>query len=184
MAIEASDSLPPPRIDLLVHSPSSDPFLPIFQTLLEPSPPLKNLLVPQLHSALQAISPRSNLPKSYRDLIAIAQSLVESWDPEDQAVFLSAHPRIGETKNLSKLSGTEQSGTASPTPGEVLKRLSVCPCFFATPLPPFSHTSPPPPFFAPYTTWSLLLPLPLPLHCHHRRALSPSQLQKMCIHRA
>lgn len=117
----------PPRIDLLIYSPSSAAFVPVLATLLEPSPALSTLLAPQLHAELQRRQAAAEpLPKTYAELLAISARLVDTWDVVDQAAFLSAHPRIGETKNLSALSGVEQGGKSNDeTPGEVLKRLSV-----------------------------------------------------------
>lgn len=117
-----TDSLPPPRIDLLIHSPTPSALLPVLNILLEPSPPLNLLLAPQLHATF-VDSP----PSSYAQLLQQAQQLVNKWDVTDQAKFLASHPRIGETINLSSSSALEQqpTGRASPTPGEVLKRLSV-----------------------------------------------------------
>ena len=125
--------LPPPRIDLLVYSPSSSAFIAPLSLLLEPSQPLSTLLAPQLYAELQRLlSTSTPLPKTYADLLSISATLVETWSIEDQAVFLSAHPRIGETKNLSALSGAEQSGKGNDeTPGFVLKRLSVSPWLFS-----------------------------------------------------
>ena len=116
-----TNALPPPPIALVVSAPDSSALLGPLELLLEPSPPLGKLLVPQLHLALQALSDK---PASYTDLIKLAENVVEGWGIEDQAEFVSAHPRIGETVNLSALSGNEQGG-AAPTPGEVLKRLGV-----------------------------------------------------------
>lgn len=120
-------SLPPPRIDLLVYSPSPSAFVAPLSILLEPSAPLSTLLAPQLYAELQRLQAAGGaLPKTYSDLLSLSAVLVDSWPIEDQAVFLSAHPRIGETKNLSALSGAEQSGKGNDeTPGYVLKRLSV-----------------------------------------------------------
>lgn len=125
-----SDFLPLPRIDLLVYSPSPSSFAPILSELLEPSPRLTNLLIPQLHATLQTlVRTPSQLPKSYADLIALCATTVNAWDVEDQAAFLACHPRIGETKGLSAASSAEQGqtpvGAAQGTPGEVLKRLTV-----------------------------------------------------------
>lgn len=121
-----TDALPPPRIDLLVHSPSPGPYIPVLKLLLEPSPPLEHLLAPQLHSRISSL-PASARPKSYAQLIDLAAEVVAAWDVEDQAAFLAAHPRIGETKNLSQASQGEQAPKQGQqgTPGEVLKRLQV-----------------------------------------------------------
>ncbi|KAM0756296.1 putative OHCU decarboxylase protein [Meredithblackwellia eburnea MCA 4105] len=114
--------LPPPRIELLVWSPSSEALVQPLSTLLEPSQPLRSLLAPQLHEKLQQQD--TEKPSSYNELLTLAKSIVQTWDINDQAVLMSAHPRIGETKNLSVLSGNEQ-GSNNETPGEVLKRLSM-----------------------------------------------------------
>ncbi|GAA5899928.1 hypothetical protein JCM6882_007004 [Rhodosporidiobolus microsporus] len=118
------DSLPPPRLDLLVHSPSHHAYLPVLSQLLEPSPPLSALLTPQLYETIAAL-PAADKPKDYHQFLALAQQVVDKWDIEDQAAFLAAHPRIGETKGLSKSSEGEQAPQPGQgvTPGEVLKRL-------------------------------------------------------------
>ncbi|BGP12846.1 hypothetical protein JCM10213_005218 [Rhodosporidiobolus nylandii] len=120
------DGLPPPRLDLLVHAPSSSVYLPVLSTLLEPSPPLSRLLAPQLHARIASL-PSADKPKTYHDFLDLAQACMDTWDVEDQAEFLAAHPRIGETKNLSKASEGEQAPRPGQngTPGEVLKRLQV-----------------------------------------------------------
>ncbi|GJN91712.1 hypothetical protein Rhopal_004735-T1 [Rhodotorula paludigena] len=120
------DALPPPRIDLLVHSPAPQPYVPVLSLLLEPSPPLKHLLAPQLHAYIAAL-PAGDKPRSYADLVDLCAQLLAQWDVEDQADFLAAHPRIGETKNLSQASAGEQGpkNGQQGTPGEVLKRLQV-----------------------------------------------------------
>ncbi|KAL8284172.1 hypothetical protein RQP46_004921 [Phenoliferia psychrophenolica] len=136
-------SLPPPRIDLLVYSPSPSAFIAPLSLLLEPSAPLSTLLAPQLHAELQRRQASSEpLPKTYAELLAISASLVEQWAIEDQAVFLSAHPRIGETKNLSALSGAEQSGKGNDeTPGYVLKRLSMLNSLYEESYPTLRYTT-------------------------------------------
>jgi len=51
--------------------------------------------------------------------------VIARCDLKDQSEFISGHPRIGETKNLSKLSASEQSAQGvNPTPPEVLARLA------------------------------------------------------------
>ncbi|POY71961.1 hypothetical protein BMF94_4970 [Rhodotorula taiwanensis] len=120
------DGLPPPRIELLVHAPSAASYRPVLEQLLEPSPPLSNLLAPQLHERIAAL-PAGDRPKSYTQLIDLARDIVSSWDVEDQAAFLAAHPRIGETKGLSQASAGEQApqqGQQATSP-QVLKRLQV-----------------------------------------------------------
>ncbi|KAK4705052.1 hypothetical protein P7C70_g1159, partial [Phenoliferia sp. Uapishka_3] len=136
-------ALPPPRIDLLVYSQSPAAFIAPLSLLLEPSPPLSLLLAPQLNSECQRLqSTSSPLPKTYAELLSIAATLVESWPIEDQAAFMSAHPRIGETKNLSALSGAEQSGKGNDTtPGEVLKRLSLLNTLYEESFPGLRYTT-------------------------------------------
>lgn len=120
-----SDTLPLPRLDLLVHSPSPAPYVPLLSTLLEPSPPLSSLLAPQIQQTITAL-PAASKPKNYHQLLDLAAQEVEKWDVEDQAAFLAAHPRIGEVNGLSKASEGEQAPKPGQgTPGEVLKRLGV-----------------------------------------------------------
>lgn len=120
------DRLPPPRIDLLVHAQSPAAYRPVLEQLLEPSQPLSTLLAPQLHARVAALPP-ADRPKSYAELIDLARQTVDSWDVEDQAAFLAAHPRIGETKGLSQASAGEQAPQQGQqaTPAQVLKRLQV-----------------------------------------------------------
>ncbi|KAK4054871.1 hypothetical protein OIV83_000795 [Microbotryomycetes sp. JL201] len=120
----SADRLPPPRIDLLVHAPHYSVLVPVLEQLLEPSPPLRTQLAPQLHQALQADSRK---PKSYHELLYLAQDLVKTWDVQDQALFLGSHPRIGETSGLSKLSSQEQGPKQGQqqTPSEVMRRLAT-----------------------------------------------------------
>ncbi|GAA5887497.1 hypothetical protein JCM5296_002594 [Sporobolomyces johnsonii] len=130
------EGLPPPRIDLLVHSPAPSTLVPVLQQLLEPSPPLSTLLAPELHAYLQSLPPNQR-PTSYKDLLDVAQALVEDWDIEEQAAFLASHPRIGETKGLSSASEGEQAPKAGQgaTPGEVLKRLQILNAFYEETFP-------------------------------------------------
>ena len=122
-----ADSLPPPRISLLVHSPTPSTLVPVLQTLLEPSPPLSTHLAPDLHASF-----KTKPPGTYSQLLDQAAEIQRGWPIELQAEFLGSHPRIGETVGLSKDSAVEQDptkatamGMGQPTPGEVLKRLSV-----------------------------------------------------------
>ncbi|KAM0793207.1 hypothetical protein ACM66B_000677 [Microbotryomycetes sp. NB124-2] len=119
------DRLPPPRIDLLVHAPHFSVLVPVLEQLLEPSPPLRTQLAPQLHASLQ--QPDQPKPKSYHELLYRAQDIVKGWDVQDQALFLSSHPRIGETSGLSKLSSQEQGPKQGQqqTPSEVMRRLGT-----------------------------------------------------------
>ena len=90
------------------------------EILFEHSPVLINTLQPQLRDILT----KSSLPlESYTQLINHAIAQIKSWDLSSQSQFISGHPRIGENKNLSKLSASEQQGVI-PTSPEVLARLS------------------------------------------------------------
>ena len=99
------------------------------EILFEHSPILINTLQPQLSDILIKKSPL----ESYTQLINYAIEQIMTWDLSAQSQFISGHPRIGETKNLSKLSAKEQqqqqqgsgsSGAVIPTSPEVLARLS------------------------------------------------------------
>lgn len=110
----------------LVREGASDPKSPLAQTLsilFEPSPILLSKLEPQLSTYLKS-QPLSSL-SSYTRLIDLAQDEIKKWGIASQSDFISGHPRIGETKNLSNLSAAEQGATAvvNPTPPEVLARL-------------------------------------------------------------
>ncbi|KAK4058067.1 hypothetical protein OIO90_000806 [Microbotryomycetes sp. JL221] len=120
------EHLPPPRIDLLMYAPHYSALVPVLEQLLEPSPPLTDLLAPQLHDNITSSSDQPR-PRSYHELLDRAQQLVDTWTIQDQSLFLSSHPRIGETKGLSQLSGQEQGPKQGQqqTPGQVLKRLTM-----------------------------------------------------------
>ncbi|KAJ8516617.1 hypothetical protein ONZ45_g6081 [Pleurotus djamor] len=91
--------------------------------LLEPSPVLIAKVVPTLSSNLQ--EPTSSVA-TYTDLIDATFRVIRTLDTRDKAEFISGHPRIGETKNLSNLSAKEQGAVqaSNPTPPEVLARLA------------------------------------------------------------
>ncbi|KAG6837370.1 hypothetical protein H0H93_010972 [Arthromyces matolae] len=91
--------------------------------LFEHSPVLILTLEPELARSLAHTSPLA----SYSELVDKAVTLINSWELLLQSQFISGHPRIGETKNLSMLSAKEQSGrpdVPNPTPPEVLARLA------------------------------------------------------------
>ena len=97
------------------------PLAEALSTLFESSPILIDRLAPQLAGILSTLP----LLTSYSDLIDSALAVIEAWDIPAQSEFISGHPRIGETKNLSNLSAKEQSGgTVAPTPPAVLARLA------------------------------------------------------------
>ena len=113
-----------PTLEAIQRSPHSTPQSPLglaLEILFEHSPILVNLLEPQLNTVLKSSPPLT----SYTELINVALSEIAKWDLQAQSEFISGHPRIGEVKNLSKLSASEQGATgANPTPPEVLTRLA------------------------------------------------------------
>lgn len=96
---------------------SSETLANALSTLFESSPVLLSKLVPQL-SAL--FTPP---PSTYTALIDLAITTIAAWDVPTKAAFIAAHPRIGESANLSHLSRQEQA--AKVVPPEVLARLEV-----------------------------------------------------------
>ncbi|KAJ3745354.1 Oxo-4-hydroxy-4-carboxy-5-ureidoimidazoline decarboxylase [Lentinula detonsa] len=116
-----------PSLEAIRSSSSSEsPLAFTLASLLEPSSVLLQTLVPQLYAKLQN---SSSLVKSYTQLIDLAIEQVRTWDQNLQAQFISGHPRIGETKNLSRFSAKEQGAnhrhpTATPTPPDILARLA------------------------------------------------------------
>lgn len=111
-----------PLLSEIQTSPSSlqSPLSTALDILFEHSPILTTKLVPQLHAIFQS-APRL---ESYTELIHIALSEIEHWDLDSQAQFIAGHPRIGESKNLSKLSASEQGANSNATPADVLARLA------------------------------------------------------------
>jgi OHCU decarboxylase len=88
--------------------------------IFEPSPVLLTHLVPQLLISLS--SPSSYAIDSYTSLIDLAlHTISSSWDVSLRSQFITGHPRIGQVKNLSKLSAGEQARVAAPL--EVISRL-------------------------------------------------------------
>lgn len=90
--------------------------------LFEPSPILDSKLEPQLVLLL-----KDRALTSYHQLIDIALEVITTWETASQSEFIAGHPRIGESKNLSNLSASEQGLTTPgviPTPPEVLAWLS------------------------------------------------------------
>ncbi|KAF9453577.1 hypothetical protein P691DRAFT_694577 [Macrolepiota fuliginosa MF-IS2] len=115
-----------PALDT-IREGTSGPDSPLGVTLailFEPSPILLNTLEPQLSVHLKSQSTLA-LSQSYAYLIDLALSEIQKWDVPSQSEFISGHPRIGESKNLSNLSATEQGATptVNPTSPEVLARL-------------------------------------------------------------
>lgn len=105
---------------------NQDDIASILTQLFEHSDILITKLVPELFQSIR------NTPLETIDptnaLIDCAIDIIHAWNAHEQAEFITAHPRIGEIKQLSALSAKEQSGglsatTRSETPPEVLKRL-------------------------------------------------------------
>ena len=107
-----------------IQQDSSDALAVALEILFEHSPVLITTLQPQLSVILKN---SSSLPlESYTQLINYAIAQIKTWDLSAQSQFIAGHPRIGENKNLSKLSANEQQqgSGAVPTSPEVLARLS------------------------------------------------------------
>ena len=114
-------SLPPLSEIQTCPSSSQSLLATALDILFEHSPILTTKLEPQLHAIFQS-APRL---ESYAELIHIALSEIQRWDLDLQAQFIAGHPRIGESKNLSKLSASEQGAQgANLTPAHVLARLA------------------------------------------------------------
>ncbi|KAE9398567.1 hypothetical protein BT96DRAFT_920769 [Gymnopus androsaceus JB14] len=113
---------PLPSLESIASTELDSPLALTLGSLLEPSPVLTSILVPQLQQKLHNSSPL----QSYAQLIDLAIAKVQTWDTDLQAQFISGHPRIGETKNLSTFSANEQGAgnPVAPTPPEVLARLA------------------------------------------------------------
>ncbi|SJL03779.1 uncharacterized protein ARMOST_07136 [Armillaria ostoyae] len=90
--------------------------------LFEHSP----ILISNLYPQLTRILPTLPLLSSYSQLIDVSLNQLGTWDDKMKAQFIAGHPRIGESKNLSKLSAKEQGATSTTaaTPPEVLARLA------------------------------------------------------------
>lgn len=116
-----------PTLEAICDGPSSldSPLGRTLTVLFEHSPILLNTLEPQL--SLQFKSQTTPTLSSYSHLIDLALAEISKWDITSQSEFISGHPRIGESKNLSSLSAKEQGAAAgvvvNPTPPEVLVRL-------------------------------------------------------------
>ncbi|KAF5362080.1 hypothetical protein D9756_002446 [Leucocoprinus leucothites] len=114
-----------PTLDAIRDGPSGkeSPLATALTILFEPSPILLSTLEPQLSTYLKSQPPPS--VSSYGHLIDLSLGEIKTWDIPSQSEFISGHPRIGESKNLSALSAKEQGATAivNLTPPEVLARL-------------------------------------------------------------
>jgi 2-oxo-4-hydroxy-4-carboxy--5-ureidoimidazoline (OHCU) decarboxylase len=102
---------------------SDSPLAVALNVLFEHSTILVTRLAPQLHALFDTLAPGTL--ESYSQFIDITLDEIGKWDMASQAEFISGHPRIGETKGLSKLSSSEQGAQGvNPTPPEVLVRLT------------------------------------------------------------
>ena len=110
---------PLPPVTTLVAAPQSE-LESVLALLLEPSPSLKQHLVPEVY---QVLSSHSSTTSSYGDVMGLCERTVQGWPVDRKADFLSGHPRIGEQHGLSALSAREQASKS--TPPEVLQRLEV-----------------------------------------------------------
>jgi len=117
-----------PSLAQILQSSSEDDNSALIQTLctiFEPSPVLRTHLAPQILSLLSSSSspsPPSVAIDSYASLVDVAlHTITTSWDASLQSEFISGHPRIGQVKNLSKLSAAEQARVGAPP--EVISRL-------------------------------------------------------------
>lgn len=102
---------------------SSESLEEVLAVLFEPSPSLKQHLVPSLSSSLKSDQGRQDRPGRYTELVDLSEQEISTWTDDDKADFIGGHPRIGEVSNLSKLSAAEQASQA--TGPEVLARLEV-----------------------------------------------------------
>ncbi|EMD39066.1 hypothetical protein CERSUDRAFT_151988 [Gelatoporia subvermispora B] len=94
------------------------PLADVLSLLFEPSLPLFDHLIPTLHAQISkpdtpSESSTSSRPvTNYEELLRAACAILETWPSELQAAFVAAHPRIGETRGLSRLSAAEQGQRA------------------------------------------------------------------------
>lgn len=115
-----------PALPDILSSPSSQdaPLAQTLSILFEPSHILQVTLVPQLVLSLTSNSTIT----SYAQLIDATLHTISAWNDKLRAQFISGHPRIGESKNLSSLSAKEQgiavTTAAPPTSAAVLARLA------------------------------------------------------------
>lgn len=111
-------SAPLPKLEDLT---SPQELTDLLSTLFEPSPPLRDLLVPSVELRLSAAGATGQKPATYSEIIDLCANVAEGWTWEQKAEFLSGHPMIGETGKVSALSGKEQRQTEA-VPQEVLQR--------------------------------------------------------------
>lgn len=88
--------------------------------LLEPSRPLREILVPAVLLRLTA-----SKQVTASQLIDLCEQVATGWTYDQKADFIAGHPLIGEVKNLSAHSEKEQANSV-PTPPIVLERYVNC----------------------------------------------------------
>ena len=115
-------TLPPLSAILASTASPGDALAQTLSVLFEPSPVLFSKIVPQLVPLLSLHSHSSIT--TYHEVVHAALAAITDWDDDLKSQFIGGHPRIGESKNLSNLSANEQGAAVSPTPPEVLVRLT------------------------------------------------------------
>ncbi|OCH93629.1 hypothetical protein OBBRIDRAFT_275659 [Obba rivulosa] len=104
-----------PALSAALSSPPTEdsPLAEALSLFFEPSAPLFTHLLPALHA--QLVSPAdAERVTTYPALLRAACAILETWPPALQTAFVGAHPRIGETRGLSRLSAAEQGQAACP----------------------------------------------------------------------
>jgi 2-oxo-4-hydroxy-4-carboxy--5-ureidoimidazoline (OHCU) decarboxylase len=119
MSLSETTTLPPLSSVLLGSADKSSPLAQALALLFEPSPILFSKLIPEIASTFPITS--------YSQLIDLAIESVNNWNDILKAKFIASHPRIGENKDLSKLSANEQGTFAPP---EVQARLEHLNAFY------------------------------------------------------
>lgn len=120
------DSPIPSLETVLSSSPeSTSPLATTLSVLFEPSPILFDRLVPELANSFAS----GSKVDSYTSLIDRAIGVIDAWDDQQKAQFVTGHPRIGENQHISTLSANEQGASSASiktasTPPEVLERLA------------------------------------------------------------
>lgn len=113
----------PPLSSVLSSSAEHDaPLARALSILLEPTPALLSEIVPKVAASL---SPDSHIT-SYSRLVSRSIEIIENCDDDLKAQFIAGHPRIGETRNLSNLSASEQGTNTSAVVLARLEHLNAC----------------------------------------------------------
>lgn len=116
--IHPYSSTPHPEPDrtmtLTQHLSSPAALTELLGTLFEPSPELKDDLVPKVLERIKASPPRD-----YNELVDVCAEVGNAWDWDTKSSFIHCHPMIGEVSGLSAHSAKEQG---QGTPKVVLDR--------------------------------------------------------------